>query len=639
MLPSRFAMSGIVLVLSISLLTACSGTGESGTTAAGKIALSALVLPDNVSVVDPKGGSVSTKPSLFKSIISALTLTGLPPASDYANDKVSVYVNERSLDSFRSVSEILCMVRQSRYDAMLNQGPYIAQVDKNLCSSARSDASSAGQASTNQSSGATMPMYENWTINSSRSSSQSPHIVQIWVHSQDNFSSKVQYIYAKVVITEGADTAPPYGVFKMNFKFYDPADLTKILARGFLNAERDASGKVLLYFATEDKDSYEIQKATLDKDIVNKKGAGSVLTARTYPPPQSPETTRFNLAYDAGNFVRTDSTGTICLDRDNIVESSWRYGLYTTDTNIGTRVTRNSNFQVKKGNLYGSIGYWGAWFPPVSGVTTTVSDVERVFKHDYATNTDTAYTVFQRGGKLKKYAVDNVNLGMIRNVPLVWFESNGTFAVVWNGTAFYKVSQLQQNSWYTLPTPILKDLSDLSWVDLSFWSQSLGGSVVVKFPPPTATPTAGQCVRNVTTGGYDCTNVASNLTPVIYFKESIVFPGDTVPASLICFERCPLVSMLSTTAPFYSPDLGYQPVPPASAAYRSYSFVSTGGSTTSMELTDGGIPVTATMTTEPFKNGIPSGILFEPTAANLSLLTCDWDANATCAGMAWTALS
>jgi hypothetical protein len=107
-------------------------------------------------------------------------------------------------------------------------------------------------------------MYENWTVNSFRANTQSPHIVRAWVHSQDNSSGKIRLVYANIVITEGADTAPPYGIFKMNFKFYDPSDLTTIQARGFLNAERNASGKVLLYFATEDKDSYDIQKATLD---------------------------------------------------------------------------------------------------------------------------------------------------------------------------------------------------------------------------------------------------------------------------------------------------------------------------------------------------------------------------------------
>lgn len=642
MRSSTFAVSGIVLAFAAFLLASCSGDGKSGYNPNGSITLSSLILPDNVSVVDPKGGSVSPKPSLFRSMISALTLTGLPPASDYANDKVSVYVNERSLDSFRSVSEILCMVRQSRYDAMLNQGPYIAQVDKNLCSSARSDASSAGQATTNQSSGATMPMYENWTVNSFRSSASSPHIVQVWVHSQDNYSGTISLVYAKIVITEGADTAPPYGVFKMNFKFYNPADLTKILARGFLNAERDAGGKVLLYFSTEDKDSYEIQKATLDKDIASNSGAGSVLSARTKPG-EPFSITRFNLAYDAGNFLRTDSTVTVCLDRDDIVESAWRYGLYTSDTNtlvpVGTRITRNSNFPVKKGSVYGSIGYWGAWFPN----NVTVSDGEQVYKHDYGTNTDTPYTVMQRGGKLKKYTRNNITLANIRNIPLVWFESGTAYLVVWDHPSypdvFTKLAIQTNGTWMNI-VPVQLTLNPISWVDVMFWSQSLGGSVIVKLPPPIGADPPSECINNGN-GTYDCTGKATSSTQVILFKENIIFPGDTVPPQLACFERCPDAANLSTSTPYYDTSLlSYQTVTPALATYKSYSFISTGTTATAMVLTDGvtGVPVTAATTTSPYENGITSGILSSPTSTYWSLLACPWNPGNTCPGLAWTVL-
>jgi hypothetical protein len=634
-------------VIAAIVLASCSGDGKSGFNPNGNVTLSSLILPDNVSVVDPKtiSGAKPSSKSIGSLLFGAIS-SNLDPTSDYMTDKTTVYVNERSLDSFRTVSEILCMVRQSRYDVMLNRGPYIAQVDKNLCSSDRSDARSAGQASTNQSSGATMPLYENWTVNSSRSSSQSPHIVQVWVHSQDNFSGQVQYIFAKVVITEGADTAPPYGVFKMNFKFYDPSDLTTILARGFLNAERDASGKVLLYFATEDKDSYEIQKATLDKDIANNSGSGSVLTARTGPWLPEPEIMRFNLAYDPDKFLRTDSTGTVCLDRNNIVESSWRYGLYTTDTNpsvpLGTRVTRNSNFQVRKGSVYGSIGYWGAWFPPLNGAPVTVSDGEQVFKHDYSNDTDTAFTVFQRGGKLKKYSRKNVTLNDIKNIPLVWFASGTAYSVIWDGAAFTIVAQAQSDgSWKPVTQSFDPFLSALPWVDLGFYSQSLSGSVIVKLPAPTSiTPLSTECSNNGN-NTFNCVAKATGTTPVVYFKENIIFPGDPVPSQLACFEQCPDAANLATAMPYYDTSLiSFQTVTPALATYKSYSFISTGTSPTAMVLTDSstGAPVTAATTTSAYENGITSGLLTEPTPANLDLLACPWNAGNTCAGLAWALL-
>ncbi|MHB8844807.1 MAG: hypothetical protein ACYC7L_08645 [Nitrospirota bacterium] len=64
----------------------------------------------------------------------------------------------------------------------------------------------------------------------------------------------------------------------------------------------------------------------------------------------------------------------------------------------------------------------------------TVSDGDLVYKHDYSNNTDTAFTVFQRGGTLKKYTKKDVTLNDIKNIPLVLFTSGTTYLVVWEGT-------------------------------------------------------------------------------------------------------------------------------------------------------------------------------------------------------------
>jgi hypothetical protein len=522
------------------------------------------------------------------------------------------------------------MVRQSRYDAMLNRGPYRAQVDKNLCSNSRSNASGAGQSSADQTSGATMPRYENWVVDSSRASAASPHIVRAWVHPAPNPNEPPQVIYARLVITEGADTAPPYGIFKTNFKALDPNDLRTVLYRGFLNAERAAADQVLLHFASEDKDSYVIDKATLDKKPDGSGGAGSAFRAESFPG-TTPSATRFNLAYDTGLFLRTENSGTnVCFDRTMFTESAWRYGLYTTPTDTsapaGTRVTRTSNFTVRKGNVYGSIGYWGAWFP--NGAT--VSDGDPVFRHDYATNTDTPYTVMQAGGKLKKYRKDIITLGDIRNIPLIWFDPGTASLVVWTGADFVKVARSgPDGSWQTI-TPELLDLSALGWVDLMFWSQSLSGSVIVKLPAPGTGAPGGDCTGS---NPFDCTGRANDAIPVVYFKESVVFPGDPVPGRLACFERCPDASALGTATPFHA-DMSYQTVTPTLATYTSYSF-----DQATMLLTESnGAPVTAATTTSPYENGITSGLLTEPTTTNLNLLACPWNSGATCAGMAWTVL-
>lgn len=638
MRPVRPVLMVLLLCLGTFLLPSCSGDGTSGTDPNGSITLSSLILPDNVSVVDPQT-QPSSSPSAksIKSLLFGITLLDLDPASDYRTDRTTVYVNERSLDSFRTVNEILCMVRQSRYDIMVNQGPYRAQVDKNLCSTNRSDASNAGQATTDQSSGSTMPLYEDWIVESVRTNAQAPHIVNVWIHPTPGPYDPPQVIDARIVIAEGANTAPPYGIFTMNFKALDPGR-SGILFKGFLNAEHDAAlDRAVLKFSTEDKDSYVIEKATLDKDPAGANGTGSVLKVESFPG-QTPKTNRFDLAYNSTNFLRSDISGTqICLDRVNFNNSAWRYGLYSTVSStagpVGSRVTRNSNFTVKKVNpdLYGSIGYWGAWFPG----DAAVADGEQVYKHDYSTNTDTPFTVFSRGGKLKKYTKDVITLADIKNIPLISFSSGTTQMVGWDGFQFWVVAEqsISDGLWSSItPTPF--DLGNLPWVDLMFWSQSLSGSVIVKLPPPTAAALPSECINNGN-GTFSCTGKATGATEVVYFKEQLIFPGDAIPAQLACFERCPDATALSTANPFRTDILSYQSVTPTLASYASYSF-----SATTMLLTDSisSDPVTASTTTSPYENGITSGLLFDPSPANLSALACDWNAGATCAGKAWSAL-
>jgi hypothetical protein len=627
----------VILLLAAFLITSCSGQGQGGGN--GNINLSALILPEKVSVVDPQtsGGAQqgSGKPL---PLLVGLVSTDLPPASDYESDRTTVYVNERSLEAFNEVNNILCMLRQSRYEDMINKGPYRAQVDKNLCSSKRSDASTAGQQSTNQSSGSTMPEYENWTVNSYRMSSESPHIVEVWVHSLDGPDKIPQLIMARATIIEGADTAPPYGIFKVNFKAVDPNDLTKEKLTAFLNAERDpVTQRVLLKFAMEETNSYYMQKATLDK--TGDTGGGTVWTASTYTWDSS--ITRYNLAYDA-DYFRRDETGepTICLNRNDYDVSAWKYGLYTM---AGTRVNVNSGFSIKKGSSYGWIGYWGSWLP--AGMSLVPG--ETVSKHDYMTNTDTPYTVIKAEGKLKKHTKNTVKLREIKNVPLVLWDAGNTYSVIWTGSELQTVAQLiSGQTWSNFNSPIPIDLTNLNWFEIGFWSPSLGGSVIIKFPPPDAslspTPTPSHC--GYVSGKYDCSWPAAdeNTVDVVYYSENIVYPDDNVPATLVCFDNCPDVVNLSTNAPF-SNIASYQSVTPSVSIHAEYRFDSTG-----MLLYSGAsgtIPVTTSTPGSNFNNGITSGPLFDkalltaPSVTIPSPLGCNWAPfSTTCGGNAWSML-
>jgi hypothetical protein len=570
--------------------------------------------------------------------------TTFPVDSDFIKDQPAVYVNERSAETFKTVNEILCMIGQTKYDEMVNKGNYKAQIDKKLCSSDKDDPSSAGQESQNQSSGSTMPDYEMWTVNSSRTDDSSPQTVKVWIHEtskgQGNEPSKV--IFAKAVITEGTSDTNPYGLFKMNFKMYPEINgvmSSTILGKGLMKSEESTtSGKVLLKFAS--RNDFDIpgeghvsftEKATLDRTADGSSGGGTVYNYESNPFMPQPKEETFDFAFDPSNFLRVDgASNASCMDRTAFDETAWRYGLYDVD---GARLNRNSGFSIKTNqggkDYYGWIGYYGIWFPR----DVTLNNGDPVYKMDFGPGSGegTLYNVLISGGKLKKHVRKEMTLGDIKNVPMDYndFNDNKSYRVKWDGSNFMKVEWLDDSGgnflWKKLDPQVAYDISSLNFDMLNFWSQSLGGNVQIKlnctvtpgvFPDPPV---------------FSCS--ADDTLPVAFYAESVIFPSDTVPSSLACFSNCPDMSKINSGDqwPYDNTYEQLQSVPPTAAQYISYGFDSS-----QMVLTFNSTPVLAT--DDAYQWGVMSGPLFEPTTENLALLACDWDPSQTCGWQAWNNL-
>jgi hypothetical protein len=590
-----------------------------------------LTVAEKVSVVDAQSAVGSSAPARVKAAIRALSL---PADSDYNTDKTNVYVEERSVQSFNTVNEILCMMAQTRYGEMLNQGPYKAQVDANQCRG-RDDASAGGAQSANQSSGANMPNYEMWTVDSSRADNTAPHILKVWIHEAASEHEPEKVIHAKAVITEGVGATNPYGIFTINFQAFPVVggvEQSTSIFRGVLNAER-VDGKVLLkFFDTGGGGGMSrTEKVVVDRSADGSSGGGTLFNQETSP--MGSQTIAFDIAFNANNFRRVDSGNStdICLDRLAFDESAWRYGVYDAS---GARVVRNSGFPVRLSrggtDYHGYIGYYGPWFSD----NVTLVDGETVYKQTYGPGggTETAYQVLVAGGKLKKNTRKLLVLGDIVNIPLDYGEfdfvsgTDNQFRVMWDGTKFSKVARMNKTTmnWENLVPAVDIDLGALRWSELNFHSQALSGNVQVKLQ---------NCVHD--NGGtefdpnddtFSCS--AGNATPVVSYAEVVVSPTDTVPATLLCFENCPDAANLGGQNPFlFSP--GYQPVPPAQAtAAAAYTFDSA-----SMLLKSGATSIVASSLGNNFQFGMMSGPLFDNTAENLDLLKCEWDNN-TCAWQA-----
>lgn len=648
----------LVLLLPLMFLACSSKSSSSGdtpstTTTTQQGAATALQVADKVSVVDAKlSGSVAAvaplKIGLFK-----VTAADLAADSDYKFDKTQIWVSERSAEAFNELNNILCMIAQSRGDAMLNKGAYVAMVDETQCDTSKSDASSAGQDSQNQSSSASMPNYSTFTVISTRADADSPQYGKVWVHltKKPGKSDPEQVVLVNLTITEGKSDTNPYGLFTMNFLGHPVTDgvldTTQISFKGVLKSEKNAAGEVLLKFAEKNFGDY----ANVRKITLNRQGDGSGGTGSVYD--QHPEmmsgttttvTSRFNIAFNADNFLRSNDTKTVCLDRNTFDESAWRYGLY--DTN-GARLNRNSGFSINTkadgSGHYGFIGYWGLSID--NSLTLHNGDTLYKFNYSSADAAPQAYTLFTAGGKLKKHTKKSMTLAEVKGIPLNYSECNQSsggcmnYQVVWNGATFNKTAQMPQCTgntpcnWENLTTPLPIDTDTLQWGELNFWSQSLGGQVRV--PLMNCVQTFPQC-----SGPGICPppttkcDTPANATNIIFFAEDIVYPTDTIPASFACYDNCPQVG---ADGEAYTSMMSSGP----SNTATTYTFNS---STMLLMTTETStVPVIMTVANSTNQWGVMSGALFEPTPANVALLACDWPNQTggydTCGYKAWSALN
>jgi hypothetical protein len=645
----------IVLLLALCLplvFIACSGGGgggsavDTGTTTTTSDA-SALTVASKVSVVDAKlSGSVAAAAPLHIGLFR-VTATDLAATTDYKADKPQVYVSERSAEVFNELNNILCMVSQSKYDAMLNKGDYVALVDNNQCKD-KSNASNSTADSQNQSSSSDAPNYSTFVVNSSRVDNTSPEIAKVWVHltKEPGKSDPEMVVFVRLTITEGKSDTNPYGLFHMELLGYPATagvpDTSQVMFKGVMKAEKDANGQVLLKFAEKNFGVYTNErKMSMNRSADGASGTGSAYSSEMNN--GTPMTSNFDLAFDANYFKRKDvaSSTTVCLDRNNFDESAWMYGLYDT---AGKRVNRNSGFSVNTkadgSGHYGFIGYWGMSIDN----TVTLNNGDTLYKFDYSNNTSTPYTVVMSGGKLKKHTKKAMTLAEIKGIPLNYSvcDQNGcsNFQVVWNGAdqKFYETASMPQNcgsncQWQNLATPVALDLSTLQWGELNFWSQSLSGQVRVPLSNCVQTfPTCsfGPCPPPTTT----C-DAPANTTNVIFFAEDIVYPTDTVPASFACYDNCPKVD---ANGEAYTDMMSSG----ASNTATTYTF-----DAPNMVLKDGnGKPVLMTVATTTNSWGVMSGAMFDPTnSANIAALDCNWDRDnnpatqpQVCGWKAWSAL-
>ncbi len=413
---------------------------------------------------------------------------GLPSDSDFHTDETHTFVYDPSMESLDSVNNILCLIRQTAFEALVNEGAYVAQIDPNLCNAGGSADGQEGD----------VQAVELWTVNSVRKDEEAQHVIGVWVPQMDD-DGPAATIHARMVILEEPSEENPFGVFSLDFEGLADGDASgDPLFWGTIESSNALSG--FTGFSFYEQNGVEGTSNFSERAVhvnIDANGAGVARVVENGDEAQS-----YLLAFDDDNVLRQEGVATPdCLSRNTFETSVWNYNLYEAEgVNVGGAVQHNGGFGIatEDGN-YGWIGYNGLWLSEDSQVVTGDNVVKNTF--DAGDNPET-YTVLNAPGRLLRYTQNKLALSSIDGAQFEYWEISDTTPGSGQGTPpassfgpnldlpttkyiveydhnsgeFRKIGSFNGDESVTLLNPALAiDVETLGYLDM--WSAGLGGSV------------------------------------------------------------------------------------------------------------------------------------------------------------------
>jgi len=500
--------------------------------------------------------------------LSILNAGAAPSAGAYISDPQSEYTADQATEELKQPSNILCFISNTRPDAMVNQGTYVALVDGDKCDN---EGQSSSSNSTNTATKGTTS-YTPMSLTVTRASSTAPQIIKGHVDLLEDEGAFSLPIYVHMTQSEAGSAAAPNGVLTFNYAAALTSSITingsslpagSMVVRGRIVTS--ASG--IEYAEKGGIGSGQTNDVRLYVNGNQTNGSGAIQADYN----GTSDDSSFIFGYNATHFCRSgteyDSSGNQinvaekCFKRskEDAIKSVWRYGVYNPD---GSRFDLDSpGFSVKDASGdWGYASYWGIWFrnPPANNATIT-----------HAKNGNT-YTVQRGGGRLMKISRVSKTLDEIKNNKINFYNSragtglsaNTNYEAYWDAIAqnFKVVGSQSCGSTGCFSSVMNPEVAVTalqvatnnspdgnpanSW-GLWGWSQSLGS---LSIPSSTLNAVSPGPLAN----------------GIRFMKESVVKPGDTtVPTSLKCVQDCPVVSRIidfvsnpsndpSVTSPFHA---------------------------------------------------------------------------------------
>lgn len=545
-------------------------------------------------------------------------------SSAYVTDEQFSHVEDATSEGIGQVNMIACIMSALRPDALVNQGDYIALVDKNKCDSdKRSSTANSGSTSDGAQAAAD---YVTAVVNSTRASNSDPMVVKTWLDFAEE--GMHQSIFVHISATQAPSDSNPYGLFRLDY-CAKVEGVAGCPSQGYLEGATDG----LNFYQIDTGD--QGQETTALRLVKAGATTGSGRLQKDSPF----ENSAFTFGYDANLYRREDGNGQQCFSRDasdpGTGLSVWRYGLYDADT--GERVTRKSGFPIEfsaGGQQYnGYLGYYGLSLPAdAMAALTSGSTVEKVDYSNGNSPTRTSYTVLKSPGKLVKYTRKTRTLHEMDKIKFTTFVDNNAssffagatantqYEIYWDDAAGHFVASGEMvcgsNGCQT------SDLASPQSVSLSYWStrggvqgwsQSLGGEVFISL-----------------TGVSEPVNSAA--VQVVYRQQDLVYPAD-LPTTLYCVQNCPTQASMQA---FFSGATTDSPYVPATfnnwAPTPAGSVVTYGTDASTATLRDNASAAVAfgdaaTYSQFPmYSNGLRTGRLF----TQLSDAECDVNSGTYC---------
>lgn len=589
------------------------GSGGGGGTTGGQ-SVEALSLAERVSILEAASVGASESQAKPRGLIMPQSIdpTSFSATSDYATDPTKIWIDERAGDALKVVNEMLCMLNQTRYEDMLNKGPYRAQVEKAQCRQQRDESQQDGGSSTEDS----QPEYENWTVQSSRSSNTSQQIVQVWMQVQTDTGERENQLRA--YIEESSSDDNPFGIFTLSAASYpltnNQADASQPLFKMSLRSQRNQSGGVLVEFMHQETGSSEGYKASFVWSA--DQGSGTTYVARGQG--EGLRMLTYDYAFNDELFLRKrdDRETASCMKRDEYDVSIWRYRVYGPQ---GQRVELDSGFPIESNGYYGFVGYYGLWMPQEAGI----GDGSTVTRLSFDTSGNTVeedYIVERFPGKLSKHTRNIITLGDVKGLPLSYSlqgepgQPSAQYRITWDGTSFVRDATWNDQGYWEQSAPVAIDVTHPQQPELHFSSQALGGDLRVRLE------CQQQWDETLQRFTFTCQGPTDALEVIAYRIEDVdMTDASSVPSALACFENCPDATLLAQGAePATVSFEGEQPRATLASGtnYRSYGF-------SDMSLRDSLGQLVSTES-EAYGHGVMSGPLFALTDQNIQSLDCGY---------------